>query len=245
MSKYEILWVADEDNRRDYRDRQLYANSKDAVGYIEGHYNASAYDKPGVQDNPASCLVASNSGSKTREMAKYFADKVSEAFDYPNRGCVVTENGDAGYWNLYYAAGNSILLEPLYVSDSDQALMAQSELGQDKIAQIIADLVRKFYPDGGLIAFSVGHKFKVSSPYDRGAPVVNTDGLGEADLVELYMHKAAALLEAGEVTEPVAPPVTPPTETEDCGRLGDRITLVGDWTLLQGTAGKTHLVRTG
>ena len=232
MSKYTIVWAADENNRRDYRDRQLYANSMGAVAFIQGHLNASAYDKPGVQDNPASCLVASNSGTKTREMAQYFADEVSKEFGYPNRGCIVTENGDAGYWNLYYAKGNSILLEPLYVSDSDQALMAQSEQGQDRIAQIVANLVRKFYPDGGIIAFDIGHKFKVSSPYDRGAPVTGTKNLGEADLVEIYMHKAADLLASDEE-------VDPKPEHE----VGCEITLVGEWVIKGPQGGKMIIVR--
>lgn len=235
MGKYQVLWVASEKERRDYRDRQLYANARGADCYIEGHYNANLYDKPGTQDNPASCLVASNSGTKTREMAAFFAAQVSQTFGYPNGGCVVTEPGDAGYWNLYYVKGNSLLLEPLYVSDPEQALMAQSELGQDRIAEIINGMVRKFYPDGGVIALSVGHKYKVSSPYDRGAPVVGTDGLGEADLAELYMKKAAVLLETDVQEENVTPDKTTPVVCE--------ISLCGTWEVVPGDPGQTRLVR--
>ena len=201
-SKYSIVWVADDSNRRGYRDRQLYAN-KNSVGlYIEGHYNGSAYDKPGTQDNPASCLVASNSGPKTRSIAKAFADRVSDTFGYPNGGCVVTEDGDAGFYNLYYAKGNSVLLEPLYVSDAEQARMAQSREGVEIIAELIRDLVHDFYPDGVVIGMSIGHLFKPKAIHDRGAPVVNTDNLGEADLAKLYMIRAAQLILGDDFVPP-------------------------------------------
>lgn len=238
MAKYHILWVASGSDRRDYKARQLYANDKGAVCYIEGHYNAKVYDKPGTADNPASCLVASNSGSKTRNMAAFFAAHVHQTFGYPNGGCVVTEPGIAGYWNLYYAKGNSLLLEPLYVSDPEQAIMAQSELGQDRIAQIINTMVRKFYPDGGVIAFSVGHKYKVSSPYDRGAPVVGTDGLGEADLAELYMKKAAVLLETETETKTETETEVETVPVEVCD-----VSFRGTWEIVPGVPGQTRLVR--
>lgn len=250
MSKYKILWTADENNRRDYRDRQLYANEKGAVAFIQGHYNAKEYDKPGTQDNPALVVVADNSGSKTRSMGEYFAKRISDTFGFPNGGVHVRKQGERGYWNVYYAKGNSMLLEPFYVSDPEQALLAQSEDAQDKIAGIIADMCRMNYPDGSLLAFDIGHKYKVSSPYDRGAPVVGTKGLGEADLVELYMRKAAVLLETPVTTETDS--IAPPTSREAPLELTSvefpkntrvQLRLEGRWTVLQHTEAYMSLAK--
>ena len=225
-AKYEIIWVADENNRRDYRDRQLYANSQGADLYFEGHLNAQAYtvdvdgdgipdmDAVGTSDNPASCLVADNASQTSKNIGTFIAEKVSKAFGYPNRGLVTLKrhadgSADRAYYNLYYTNMPAVLLEPFYVSDGEQALMAQSEYAQDVIAQIIYKAVLKYLPDGGKVAFSIGHLFKASSKWDRGAPVVNTGGkIAEADLVSLYMHKAADLIEGHgvEVPEPPADP---------------------------------------
>jgi len=229
MSEYEILWVADDNNRRDYRDRQLYANSKGAVAYIEGHHNSKVYtvdvdgdgvkdmDAVGVADNPTMVLVCDNASQTSRDMGTYFATECAKVFDVPlygNDGLLVLKQGDRAYYNLFYTSMKAVLLEPLWVSDGDLAILAQSEDAQDKIAQIIVNMVRKFFPDGGLIAMSVGHMFKASAPYDRGAPVVGTKGqLGEADLTKPYLLKAAKLLVDGTN-------ITDPPETGGPGEVG-------------------------
>lgn len=220
MSKFEILWVASDEHRRDYKDRQLFANSKGAKAYIEGHCDARAYkrdtdgdgvldaDAEGTDDNPTSCLVCDNASQTSRDMAQYFSDAVSKKWGYPNRGVVELARGARGYWNLYYTDMKAILLEGWHVSDKEIATLAMSELGQDQMAQIIADMIRKFFPDGGLIAFSVGHMFKKSSIHDRGAPVAGGNGLGEADIVLSFMRKAAVLLETGaNINDPEPEPV--------------------------------------
>ena len=218
MAKYEILWVADEDNRRDYRDRQLYANSMGAIAYVEGHHNSKVYtvdvdgdgvkdmDAIGVADNPTMVIVCDNASQTSRDMGAYFAQECAKLFNVPlykqsghPDGLRVLKQGDRAYYNLYYTNMKAVLLEPLWVSDGELALIAQSEDAQDKIAQIIVNMIRKFFPNGGLVALSVGHLYKASSPYDRGAPVVGTGGkVGEADIVLPYMKKAAALLESGD-----------------------------------------------
>ena len=60
------------------------------------------------------------------------------------------------------------------------------------LARILAESIRRFIPGGGLIAFSVGHKYKTSSPNDRGAALAG--GGTEADHAEKVLEKAAKLL---------------------------------------------------
>lgn len=194
MAKYEVIYVADNEHRRDYKDRQFYANQLGCDLYIELHYNASAYDKPGTDDNPCSVIVCDNASKKSRDIAAYLSELVSDHYGFPNRGVDIVGRDRAGYWNLYYTKMQAVLTELLYVSDPEQAAIARSETGQWDLAQIHVATIRKFYPDGAKIALSIGHKFKVTSPFDRGAPVVGADGLGEADLTEELAEKIVELL---------------------------------------------------
>lgn len=226
---YEVILVATEETRRDYRARQLYANSQKCHIYIEFHFNAAQYDKPGFEDNPASCLVADNASPLTQDIAREFALQVSTEFGYPNRGMVKLRKGDRGYYNLFYTNMKAILIEPLYVSDVEQAKVALSTEGQKKIARIVNNVVRKFFPDGAKVAFSLGHKCRETSIFDRGAPVVvalTPEGdhilhktMAEADCAEKVMMFAKAMLEDSLEEETL-----PPSQSEV-------IHLQGEWTI--------------
>ena len=241
---YSVFLPADADNRRDYRDRQLHANEQGADVYVEFHFNASAYDKPGTQDNPSSVLVCDNASQTSRDMAKDFSDAMSSAYGYPNRGVVELKrhadgSADRAYYNLFYTKMKAFLLEPLYVSDVEQSAVALSEEGQKSIAAILVDVIKKYFPDGAKCAFSLGHKFKASSIHDRGAPVVigydddespapiHHPTLAEADLAEKVLFFAKAMLEGKEE----------PEEPED------EIFLVGEWSI-SGSESGLHLRRT-
>lgn len=205
---YQVILVASDEQRRDYKARQLFANEQGADFYLELHFNAARYDKPGTQDNPASCLVADNAGEKTRAIGTDFAKACSLEFGYPNRGLVVLKQADRAYYNLYYTKMPAILVEPFYVSDVEQAAMALSPTGQQRVAEILWDLVRAYFPAGSKIAISLGHKFKATSIHDRGAPVVighSEEGdpiyhptMAEADCAERVMGYLVALLR-GEI----------------------------------------------
>lgn len=197
--KYSTFLVADAKTPRGYRDRQNYANSQNAGLYVEFHFNAKEYDKPGVQDNPATVLVCNNAGTLTRKLAADFADHISRAFGHPNGGLLIRSPGDRAYYNLYYSRPPAILIEPLYVSDPTQAALAMREDTQQRIAEILRDVVVKYFPDGVSVACSLGHKFKPAPHhFDRGAPICkavpNPKNLAEADLAEQVMEKFRTLL---------------------------------------------------
>ena len=88
----------------------------------------------------------------------------------------------------------AILLEPLFASNPRHAEIIRSEVGQKRLARVLVASIQRFFPNGGLIAFSVGHKYKDSSPSDRGDAVVG--GGTEADFAEQVLLKAKAMLEA-------------------------------------------------
>jgi hypothetical protein len=109
-------------------------------------------------------------------------------------GIVVVGYGGRGDSNIKFTAMPVILLEPLFASNTNQAEIIRSENGRERLAKVLADSIRQYFPKGGLIAFSVGHKYKTSSPNDRGAAVIG--GGNEADFAEMVLIKVQALLTA-------------------------------------------------
>jgi N-acetylmuramoyl-L-alanine amidase len=52
----------------------------------------------------------------------------------------------------------AILVEPLFARNPQHAESICSDAGQQRLAQILADSIRRCFPNGGRVAFSVGHK---------------------------------------------------------------------------------------
>jgi hypothetical protein len=96
----------------------------------------------------------------------------------------------------------AILLEPLFASNPAQAEIIRSESGQTLLAQVLVESIYRFFPEGGLIAFSVGHKYKTSKPNDRGASLAG--GGTEADYAEKVLQKAKEILENSDNSIPTS-----------------------------------------
>jgi len=210
MSDYEVLWVATKETPRDYYDRQMYANEQGAHVYIEHHFNAKEYDREGIGDNPTFCLVGSNASETSKAIGRTYSDLVSAKFGTEDQGVIQCAYKGRGDYNLRFTGMPAILLEPLFVSDEQLATIAMSDVGQQKLAQCLVDTIKEHFPSGAKVAFSIGHKYKVSQPYDRGAPVAGGNGLGEADIAEDVMILAAEMLASDEPVE-VLPPASKKT----------------------------------
>lgn len=208
--KYEVIWVATAQQRRDYRQRQEYANEQGCDVYVEQHFNAKEYDRPGLGDNPSFCLVGSNASQTSKALALTYSEKVSAEFGTEDQGYIQTAFRGRGDLNLRFTEMPAFLPEPLFVSDPELALIAMSDVGQRKLARCLAETIREHFPAGARVGLSVGHLFKVSQPYDRGAPVAGTGGkVGEGDLALPVLQYAAQMLQEGEDVEP-----EPPTEPQ-------------------------------
>lgn len=109
-----------------------------------------------------------------------------------DQGILVGGWNGRGDGNLKHTQMPAVLLEPLFASHPQQADLIRSASGQAILARILVESIRRFFPQGGLIAFSVGHKYKTSQPDDRGADLAG--GGSEADYAELVLKKAAQLL---------------------------------------------------
>lgn len=182
----------------DYLQRQLAANADKAVAYVEHHFNSSASASAGY----TVVVVGSNASNTSRNWGRWYARAVAEQFGTQvggDGGLLVGGWNGRGDGNVKHTKMPAVLLEPLFASNPQQADAIRSDAGQAALARILAESIRRFFPDGGLIAFSVGHKYKTSSPNDRGAALAG--GGTEADHAEKVLEKAARLL----ADEPAAP----------------------------------------
>ena len=182
---YEIYWA-----KGDYYNRQQAANREGCVAYLEAHYNALAKDAPGTQDNPSLVIVGANASQTSKNWGTWFSAAVAAEFGIDDRGLLIgPKRGD---YNLRYTAMPAILIEPLFCSDATHAELIKSDAGMNRLARIVVESVRRFFPSGGKLGFSVGHKYKTKNPHDRGAPIKG--GGWEADFAEEMLKRAAGML---------------------------------------------------
>ncbi len=175
-----------------YIKRQKNANKDKAIAYVEQHFNSSASSQP----NYSVVITGSNASTTSKNWGRWYARSISSSFATKvsgDNGILVGGWNGRGDGNLKHTEMPAILLEPLFASNPQQADIIRSEEGQLKLARILVESIERFFPQGGLVAFSVGHKYKKSNPKDRGATLVG--GGTEADYAEKVLKKAAVMLE--------------------------------------------------
>lgn len=189
--KYQIYWATGAT-----RTRQMDAGREGCIAYVEHHFNALEKDNPDTQaDNPALALVGSNASIRSFTWAHTYTKLISAEFGIRNAG--VIRGPKRGNWNVYYTKCPAILVEPLFCSDPEQAKLIKSDGGQARLAYCLARSIRETFPEGGKVAFSVGHKYRPPPRgRDLGAPVFG--GGWEADYAEKVLQLAAKDLESGE-----------------------------------------------
>ncbi|MEI7725117.1 MAG: N-acetylmuramoyl-L-alanine amidase [Bacteroidota bacterium] len=177
----------------DYDQRQYQANADGAVAYVEQHFNSSESASPDY----SVVIVGSNASNTSRNWGRWYAAAVAKEFNTQakgDNGIVVGGYNGRGDDNLKLTKMPAVLLEPLFASNYLQAGIIRSDSGQNRLARVLVDSIKRFFPDGGLIAFSVGHKYKTSSPNDPGAALYG--GGFEAEYAEKVLVKAEQLLTA-------------------------------------------------
>ena len=176
-----------------YSTRQRKANKDEAKAYVEHHFNSSSSSTA----NYAVVVTGSNASRTSKNWGRWYANAVATFFGTRvagDNGILVGGWNGRGDGNLKHTDMPAILLEPLFASNPQHADIIRSESGQTDLARILVESIQRFFPNGGLIAFSVGHKYKKSSPNDRGAALAG--GGSEADYAEKVLKKAAVMLEA-------------------------------------------------
>ena len=187
MTEYRVKFY-----RGDYGARQAAANRGQAVCYVEHHFNSTGSPTADY----ACVVVGKNASAASKNWGGWYAARVAKVFNTKivrPAGILVGGYQGRGNYNLIKTEMPAILLEPLFCSNPTQAKIIRSGEGRDQLARILAESIRKFFPAGGLVAFSVGHKYKSSAPNDRGAAV--RGGGTEADYAEMVLLLAKHLLE--------------------------------------------------
>ena len=188
MGKFTVKFYKGE-----YATRQKQANKDKADLYLEQHFNSSG---KGIwtKADYALGVVATNASAISINFAKTYAKNIDAEFKEITRlgfddGVKVGGRGDG---NLKYTEMPAVVLEPMFVDDPDHVAIIKSDEGQKRLAKVLVETIEKYCPQGGLIALSVGHKFKTINFMDRGAKLHG--GGYEADYAEKVLQYAEAML---------------------------------------------------
>jgi hypothetical protein len=182
----------------DYRDRQQAANQADAVLYFEGHANSADSSTADY----SMCICSTNASNTSIALGRKLAQAWGPAVDVGGDTDTDIGNGTGvriggrGDGNLRHTSMPAVLGEPVFCSNPIQARWAETDAGIKVVAGILANSIRETFPNGGLVAFSIGHKGKVSQPRDMGARWMGDRFGTEAEYVEAYLHVASDTLAA-------------------------------------------------
>lgn len=191
--KYEVVFY-----RGDYSARQRQANADHAICYVEHHFNSSVAADPTTADYSV-VIVGSNASRTSIEWGRSYSKLVDQEFDEIKRvggvdGVLIGGYGGRGDGNISDTKMPAILVEPMFCNDPEHAEVIRSKDGQERLAKVLVYSIRKTFPKGGKVGFSVGHKYKKSNPQDRGAALFG--GGTEADYAEIVLTRAKILLES-------------------------------------------------
>ncbi len=182
----------------DYLERQQKANADGAKLYYEQHFNSSS-----SRDASYSCVVVgSNASNTSKNWGRWYAQAIAREFGNTvggSDGILVGGFGGRGDGNVKHTNMPAILAEPLFASNPRHAEIIKGDDGQTRLARILVESIQRFLPQGGLVAFSIGHKGKRSAPNDMGAPVFG--GGTEAQFAEIVLQKAQVMLDQIRVEE--------------------------------------------
>ncbi|MDQ6966613.1 MAG: N-acetylmuramoyl-L-alanine amidase, partial [Mariprofundaceae bacterium] len=174
-------------------------NEDGCVAYVEQHFNSSDSASAGY----SVVITGANASQTSKNWGRWYAQAVGREFGVKpggSEGIKVGGYGGRGDENLRHTRMPAILLEPLFASNPQHAGWIRSEDGQQRLAMILCESIQRIVQGGGLIGFSVGHKYKPSKPNDRGADIFG--GGTEADCAEAVLRRARVLLEqVGAVPE--------------------------------------------
>ena len=176
----------------DYKWRQLHTNAHHFDIYVEYHFNY--YSR---STDYTLCKLTRTYLPLSLEFAKQHAEAVHKEFNVPlydlgdedtvAKGVLICKKTGRENFNLSLLECPALIIEPLFLSNPDHVFLLTTSNGVMRLANILTNTIRSIFPDGGRIAFSVGHKYQRSNPMDRGALAVGRSELSEADLSDKIM----------------------------------------------------------
>ena len=180
----------------DYVYRQSKASEDGVNFYVEHHFGS---DLKGIGNT---CLVLIPEDNPYADLCKSFAYEyvrlVEERLKIPphnDTGVMRIKSTDRGGSSICRVEAPAALVEPLYISNLRHCKKLMNG-GIQALAEILAECLKTTLckVEDPLIGFSVGHKYKRSAPYDRGAHMWGKPEFSEADLSEMILWEAKRLL---------------------------------------------------
>jgi hypothetical protein len=147
--------------------RQVDANNAGCIAAVEQHLNSST----NKDANYSMVLVTKNASFRAKAWGADYTTRVAHEFNIRDAGVVI--DAPRGMYNIKFYKCPAILLESGFVSNHNFANRIQIGEGIDALAACLVDSIVAMFPDGGLVALSVGHLYRGTG--DHGAPV-NDEG---------------------------------------------------------------------
>jgi hypothetical protein len=157
MGKYEVKFY----EHQSYKQRQIDANRDGAICFVAHHLN-------GINDtsvNYCCCIVGTNASQESIQWATDYCGllKFRHSIDftkYQGRGTGVVVGGYEGRGNsqLIHTNMPAILPEPIFATNPQAANQFLHDPGGiDDLAEVLVTSIQNAFPEGGLVAFSIGH----------------------------------------------------------------------------------------
>lgn len=128
------------------------------VCYAEQHFGAGPNESV---PSRAVVITASNAAAYTKAWGRWYAREISREFSIPlggDEGIIeaghVTPGLDRRLGQFEVPA---LLLEPLYINHAAASQVIRTEEGQERLARVLSESIRQFFPAGGLVCLSNGH----------------------------------------------------------------------------------------
>jgi hypothetical protein len=189
--------------------RQLDANTAGCIAAVEQHLNAAT----NKNINYATALVAGNASTTSKAWAKDYVARAAAEFGIRNAG-IVFGPLPRGERNLKHYTCPAMLVEPGFVSNHEFADRIQTGEGIDALARVLVNSICTMFPEGGLVALSVGHLYRgtrdqgaqVNDDGDTLDPAFDTEGELNDAIIDAAEELLLARLAAGEAPTDPAPP---------------------------------------
>jgi N-acetylmuramoyl-L-alanine amidase len=155
-------------------ERQQMALQQGCVAVVDVHFNsAESSNASGGEVHFQSTAALT---SESRRFAEQMWERLALTGLPPHGSNPVRSTNEAprsAFINSYLMP--TVLLEPLFISNREQADWLHQRNNVQLLANAINEAIRFTFPRGGLFGLSPGHVFKTSSPDDPGAGCARLD----------------------------------------------------------------------
>jgi len=180
-----IVWL-----KGDYvgnHERQQQASKANCRLVVSFHFNAAS--------NPqaSGAEVYHNGKGDAEPIANKLLTVITKVLGNRPRGVKSALGSRAGFLRFYHCP--AVLLEPAFVSNLEEATMLHDVNVVRQLGEAIAEVLWRWLPFDAVLGIDIGHKFKTSSPNDRGARCVALANCFEADHAEQLAKVVAASIQ--------------------------------------------------